>query len=184
MNTFDGCCGSCVHLNTNDYVNHKNHCYCTYRKQYYNLTERKCSYYQYDPNKDYYDLNRRWHIVSVVLALVPEVAQIPGMDRLQNFRIDVLEKDEQYETALRIYDIIGPFLSREIALDTDRQVICSGIITNHLAPIAKMVMNEDYTEAFKQYAEMVNTLSTHYQKDLNKYMAIKLLPRNALQMKL
>ena len=62
MNTFDGCCGSCVHMNTNDYVGHKDHCYCTYRRQYYNLDERKCRYYEYDKYKDYYDLNHRWHV--------------------------------------------------------------------------------------------------------------------------
>ena len=43
MNTFDGCCGSCQHMNTNDYTRHKDHCYCTYRRQYYNLTENKFS---------------------------------------------------------------------------------------------------------------------------------------------
>ncbi len=37
--TYDGCCGSCMYMNTNDYVGHKDHCRCTYREQYYNLTE-------------------------------------------------------------------------------------------------------------------------------------------------
>ena len=58
--TYDGCCGSCIYMDTNNYTGHKDHCYCTYRRQYYNLTDRKCSYYRYDPNKDYDDLNRRW----------------------------------------------------------------------------------------------------------------------------
>ena len=60
MKTYDGCCGSCKHLNTSDYIKHKDHCRCTYRNQYYNLTEKKCVYYEHDPNKDYYDLNKRW----------------------------------------------------------------------------------------------------------------------------
>ena len=48
MNTFDGRCGSCVHMNTNDYVRTKDHCKCTYRGQYYDLNEPKCRYYEYD----------------------------------------------------------------------------------------------------------------------------------------
>ena len=32
--TYDGCCGSCMYMNTNDYAGHKDHCCCTYREQY------------------------------------------------------------------------------------------------------------------------------------------------------
>ena len=180
MNTFDGCCGSCVHLNTNDYVNHKDHCYCTYRRQYYNLTEKKCSYYQYDPNKDYYDLNRRWHIVSAILHIIPEASEIPGMDKLRDFRVNILEKDAQYDDALRTYDIVGPFLARQLVLAENRQLICSSLIKNWLINIIQLIVNQEYHMAFTKYADMVNDLAERYQDMLREYASIKLIPENSL----
>lgn len=184
MNTFDGCCGSCIYLNTNDYVNHKDHCYCTYRKQYYNLTEKKCSYYRYDPNKDYYDLNRRWHIVSAVIAILPKAMSIPGMATLQNFRIDVLEKDKAFSQALCIYDVIGPFLARELTIDEKSQDICSMLLENWLIDVAKLVSEKQYIEAFEKYCNMVNALSEYYKEQLSTYLKMKLLPQFNLKLSL
>lgn len=60
MNTYYNCCGSCKHLDTEDHTWHKENCKCTERGFYCKLDEKKCDKYEYDPNKDYDDLKRRW----------------------------------------------------------------------------------------------------------------------------
>lgn len=169
-------------MNTNDYVNHKDHCYCTYRRQYYNLTERKCRDYEYDRYKDYYDLNRRWHIVSAILSIVPEAEEIPGMEQLRNFRINFLEKDSRFERLLGVYDVVGPFIARELALDENRREICMELAGNQLAEIAEMIVDGKNHEALVKYAEMVNQLAGRYSSRLARYAALKLIPDNSLRL--
>ena len=173
MNTFDGCCGSCIHMNTNDYVGHKDHCYCTYRRQYYNLTERKCSYYQYDRNKDYYDLNRRWHVVSAVSCILPETMYMPGFSLLADFRTAVLEKDSRFDRVLGMYDILGPFLAGKLYADPRRMEICRSLALRYFPELIRLIREGKNEQAFRRYASAVRDLAERYREDLDRYLAIK-----------
>lgn len=175
MYTYDGCCGSCIYLNTNDYSSSKDRCRCTYREMYCNLKDSKCSYYRYDPNKDYYDLNHRWHIVSVIRAILPEAANLPGFDQLWNFRVSVLEKDQRYSAALTLYDIIGPFLARELTHDENREAVCAALLTEWIVAAASLVLKQKYQEALEKYAKMVDALSNHYSTQLQAYLKMKMI---------
>ena len=183
MNTFDGCCGSCIHMNTNEYVSHKDHCYCTYRRQYYNLTERKCSYYEYDRYKDYYELNHRWHIVSAVLGILNVSAAEAGIEKLHSFRTDVLEKDPRYESALRIYDVIGPFLAGRLAHEPDAPQICRQLIEKWLLPMEDMLALGGRETVYRKYAEMVNRMADRYAEALDGYCRQKGIPPCTMRMR-
>ena len=166
MNTFDGCCGSCQHMNTNDYVRTKNHCYCTYRKQYYDLTERKCSYYKYDPYKDYYDLNRRWYIVSAILNKLGLSDDYECISLLHNFRINVLEKDSRYDNVLKEYDIVGPKLAIALVHDDDAVELSKRLIQVYLVRVLDKIKENKNDDALELYLEMVNFLKTIYNSNL------------------
>ena len=171
--TYDGCCGSCIHMNTNDYVGHKGHCYCTYRRQYYNLDESKCSYYRYDPNKDYYDLNHRWHVVSAVMQIFQTSAECLGITELHNFRIDVLEKDSRYEKMLQTYDVVGPFLANQLLHDHNAIQLCSKLLENWLKPVNSQIVKGNVEEAVHQYARMIDFMLMHYGNQFRIYCEIK-----------
>ena len=173
MYTYDGCCGSCIYLNTNDYTSSKDRCRCTYRDMYCNLKDSKCSYYRYDPNKDYYDLNHRWHIVSTIRSILPEAIGVPGFDQFWNFRISVLEKDQQYSAVLRMYDLLGPFLARELTNDENREAICAALMEKWLVPIISLFQEQKFLEIPNKYAEMVDVLSNHYSTELRAYLKMK-----------
>ena len=180
--TYDGCCGSCIHMNTNDYVNHKDHCYCTYRKQYYNLTEPKCMYYRYDPNKDYYDLNHRWHVVSAILQILQASAESLGIKKLYDFRVDVLEKDARYEKVLHVYDVVGPFLANQLLHDQNAILLSSLMMESWLKPINCQVETGNYSEAICQYAKMIDSMVKHYGPQFMTYCTLKRIPAAAFQM--
>ena len=181
--TYDGCCGSCIYMNTNEYVRHKDHCYCTYRRQYYNLTDQKCSYYEYDRNKDYYDLNKRWHIVSAVLSILNMTAEDAGIGKLARFRLDVLEKDERYENALRTYDVIGPFLACMLVHDPDAVPCSEALLRSRFRPIEEMIGKGETEAAFLRYAETVSALAERYHGPLAAYCARKRITGTPLLMK-
>ncbi len=172
--TYDGCCGSCIYMNTNDYVNHKDHCYCTYRRQYYNLTESKCRYYSYDSNKDYYDLNHRWHIVSSIFKKLGLYdLEYDCINILENFRTGVLEKDNKYTDILNEYDIIGPAIANFITNDENSTLICKEICSTTLLEVLDLIKKENYDEALKKYMQLVNILKEYYQDKLNEYLEEK-----------
>lgn len=178
MNTYDGRCGSCVHLNTNDYVTTKDHCYCTYRRQYYDLNERKCSYYEYDRYKDYYDLNHRWHIVSAICNKLGLSDDYECVSLLHNFRVNFLEKNGQFDELLKKYDIIGPVLAECITNDRDSKVLCQKLIEVYLCPALDCIKSEQYVEALHKYLEMINTLYNIYSEKVDHYVAKKSIEEN------
>ncbi len=174
--TYDGCCGSCIYMNTNDYVGHKDHCYCTYRRQYYNLTESKCRYYEYDRNKDYYDLNHRWHIVSAIFKKLGLYdLEYDCIKILNDFRINVLEKNEKYDNILREYDFVGPMLANCIINDSESLLICKKVCSTSLLKILDLIKEEKYDDALTEYISLVNILKDYYQDKLTEYLNEKMI---------
>ena len=161
MNTFDGCCGSCVNMNTNDYIRHKDHCYCTYRKQYYNLTEPKCYAYKYDPNKDYYDLNRRWYIVSTIFEKLSLNDKYKCINLLQNFRLNALDNNPKYAEVLGEYDIVGPEIAKLLDEDEESQKVCKEL-AQYLLLVLDNINAGKIDEAVETYIKMVNVLIKKY----------------------
>lgn len=168
MNTFDGCCGSCEHMNTNDYSGSKHICYCTYRGHYYSLDEPKCGYYRYDSRKDYYDLNHRWYIVGAILRKLGLSDNYECISTLHNFRINVLENDARYNDMLAEYDIVGPKIANLLEKDDYSKELCRKLIQVYLVNVLDFIREEKNNEALNLYIEMVNLLKTIYEVDLSK----------------
>ena len=169
--TYDGCCGSCIYMNTNDYVRHKDHCYCTYRRQYYNLTESKCRYYEYDSHKDYYDLNHRWHIVSAIFKkLGLSDIGYDCINVLENFRVNVLEKNKKYANFLKEYDLVGPAIADFLMNDENSLEICKKICSTTLINILDLIKQEKNDEALNEYMNLVNLLKDYYKDNLGEYL--------------
>lgn len=166
MNTFDGRCGSCVHMNTNDYVRTKDHCYCTYRRQYYDLNDPKCRYYKYDRYKDYYDLNHRWYIVGAIINKLELSDKYECISLLHNFRNNVLAKDSRYEDVLAEYDIIGPKIAFLLESDSDSKEICKRLLQTYLVRVLDFIREKRNDDALNLYLEMVNMLKVIYDVDL------------------
>ncbi len=166
MNTFDGRCGSCVHMNTNDYVRTKDHCKCTMRGQYYDLNEPKCRYYEYDRYKDYYDLNHRWYIVTAIFTKLGLKDDYECISLLHNFRNNVLSKDSRYDSMLAEYDIVGPKIANLLLNDEESVDLCKRLVQVFLTRVLDKIKAGENEEALNLYIEMVNLLKVIYNVDL------------------
>lgn len=173
MDTYDGCCGSCVHMNTNDFVGHKDHCYCTERRQYYDLHDRKCRYYEYDKFKDYYDLNHRWHIVSAIMGKLNLNDNYECVNLLHNFRKNFIENEEKYTHMLVLYDIIGPVIAKCLLEDDDSYELCKKLCRDFLIDIIFLIKEGHNDEALSKYEEMTNLLIRIYKDNIMEYMEKK-----------
>ena len=168
MNTFDGRCGSCVSMNTNDYVRTKDHCKCTYRGQYYDLNEPKCSHYRYDPYKDYYDLNHRWYIVTAIFNKLGLKDDYECIALLHNFRNNVLSKDSRYDEVLAEYDIVGPKIAKLLVEDSESEALCRKLLQTYLVRVLDMIKSGQNDEALNLYIEMVSFLRVIYNVTSDK----------------
>lgn len=166
MKTFDGCCGSCENMNTNDYVRTKDHCYCTVRRQYYDLTEPKCRYYKYDRYKDYYDLNHRWYIVTAIFNVLGLKDDYECISILHNFRNNILAKDSRYDDILAEYDIVGPKIASMLLEDDESVELCKKLLQVYLTRVLDYIKEEKYDQALELYIQMVNLLKVFYNVDL------------------
>ena len=162
MNTYDGRCGSCVDMNTNDYVRTKDHCKCTRRGQYYDLNDPACSYYKYDPYKNYYDLNHRWYIVTAIVNKLGLSDNYECISQLHNFRKDVLEKDPRYNAMLAEYDIVGPKIAKLLLEDSESETTCKMMVQTYLVRVLDFIRAGDNEDALNLYIEMVGYLMVYY----------------------
>lgn len=162
MDTYGGCCGSCVHLNINDYVRTKDNCKCTYRGGYHDLHERSCYAYDYDKYRDYYDLNHRWYIVSAICRKLGLSDEYECVRLLHDFRKNVLEQDEKYTEMLKEYDRIGPFIAQMLETDDDSKELCTRLLQVYLVNVLDLIKANKNDEALQRYVEMVNLLRTIY----------------------
>ncbi len=166
MNTFDGRCGSCVSMNTNDYVRTKDHCKCTYRGQYYDLNEPKCCYYKYDENKDYYDLNHRWYVVTAIFDKLGLKDDYECISLLHNFRNNVLSKDSRYDDVLAEYDIVGPKIAEMLSKDEESDELCKKLVQVFLCRVLDYIKVGKNDEALGLYIEMINLLKVIYNVNI------------------
>ena len=167
MDTYGGCCGSCVHLNINDYVGSKDRCKCTMRGGYHDLHESSCRSYEYDKYRDYYDLNRRWYIVTAIFKKLGLSDKYDCIEKLLDFRMNYVEKDSRYDNLLKDYDIVGPKLASLLTNDEDSNELCKKLCQAFLSRIFNLIDDNKNEEALDLYIEMVNYLKSIYEINLN-----------------
>ena len=173
--TYENKCGSCRNLNINDYCGSKNNCKCTRRGGYHELSEKRCSSDRdYDgpvpdgtrwDERDYRALKNRWYIVSAICKKLGLSDEYECVSLLQNFRVNVLEKDDKYNEVLEEYDIVGPFIAQMLLTDEDSKELCERLLQVYLVKVLDLIKTEKYDEALNRYVEMVNLLRTIYQVD-------------------
>ena len=174
LDTYDGCCGSCKWLNTNDYVRTKDNCKCTDRGGYHDLHERACYKYKYDPYKDYYDLNHRWYIVTAILNKLGLSDSYECISLLHNFRKNILEKDTKYNEILNEYDMVGPKIAEKIVEDADSVELCKRLLQVCLTNVLDAIKEENYDEALDLYIQMVNLLKVYFNIDVEEKTKVKI----------
>ena len=84
------------------------------------------------------------------------------LDKLRNFRDDVLQKDEKYDKILKDYDVIGPVIAEEIRNDNNAYDIASKIYNKNLLNICYKIDNKEYEEAVNKYFGMTYYLMLYY----------------------
>ena len=170
---FDGRCGSCVYMNTNDWVGGRNtKCKCTKRNWYYELTEKECDYHKTDHGKNYEELARRcrycrWYVVSAIFDKLGLSDDYESIALLHSFREEYLEKNEKYKKFLGMYDLEGPKMAQFIMEDEESEELCRNIVQNVLVHVLDCIKNGDNEKAMDYYIQMLSILKLRYEEKFN-----------------
>ena len=169
MNTFGNQCGSCVHLNINDHPSWRHICYCTERGKYYSITESAsgCSRYEYDKNRDYYELSK-WYVVTLICERLGLSCEQQAINDLFRFRLEVLEASPKYQEFLDEYDMAGPFLAKLLNMDDASLSKCRELFKLYLSKVICLIISKEYDDALSAYIEMLKKIENTYGFDIEK----------------
>ena len=159
---YDNQCGTCDYFkdsrNTNQHYpkNNPNYIkgYCEWYRQFY-YPDDSCSHHR---SRDY--VPGGCFITTVVCEKMRFDDSCEVLNRLREFRREVLQRDISYAPILFQYDVIGPKISEEIRKDSSN--ISQKIYDCFLIPIVENLNHKKYKEAVERYIFMTKSLGNIY----------------------
>ena len=103
------------------------------------------------------------------LTLFNEYIYYTLLNKLRNFRKNILQNNSDYYDILKEYDSVGPVIAFKIQTDNDKKRIADALY-NFLVMITKLIEEGNYDEAVEQYKLMTLLLINYYglKHDYNK----------------
>lgn len=154
-------CRECMKMNLKDINRYDNQeCYCTQYHRYINKNDKACSlHFEYNET-----LSKQsgCYITTAICKQMGLEDNCEYLNKLRNFRENVLKKDPNYYYILYEYDIIGPIICENLKEDPFKNIRSLIILENFIKPIIDLIDNREYTEAINKYTEMVNELKSFY----------------------
>lgn len=83
------------------------------------------------------------------------------MQKLRNFRNNILQKNEEYYEILKLYDSIGPIIANNLINDPEKEIF-TPLLYSILEKITKLIDKSDYESAIEKYIVMTLLLVNRY----------------------
>lgn len=100
-------------------------------------------------------------ITTVTCDILGKEDHDPVMDSLRKFREEVLQKSDEYESVLKLYDKVGPVISYKLFHDKDRDEKAIKLYSK-LGEFADVASKGEHTKAAKRYIMMTLRLVAEY----------------------
>lgn len=86
----------------------------------------------------------------------------PFINKMRNFRSNVLQKDEKYKNLLVEYDIVGPIIANNLNNDPLKYQIAATNFFKYIKPICTLIKENNVDAVINLYTDMVNRLKSIY----------------------
>lgn len=83
------------------------------------------------------------------------------MQKLRNFRNEVLQRDEKYYDILKAYDTIGPIIASNLINDKEKEIFTK-VLYSILEKVAILIDKKEYDLAIEKYRIMTLLLINRY----------------------
>lgn len=100
-------------------------------------------------------------ITTVTCNILGKNDNDPVMEKLRDFRNNVLQKNEEYYEILKLYDVIGPMIANNLMNDAEKELF-TPILYPILERITKLIDKKDYESAIEKYRVMTLLLINRY----------------------
>lgn len=100
-------------------------------------------------------------ITTVTCGILGKEDNDPVMDALRSFRNTVLQKSDEYDNVLKLYDRVGPIISFKLFHDKDRNEKAAKLYSK-LDEFTKIINKGEHNEAAKKYIMMTLRLVAEY----------------------
>lgn len=117
----------------------------------------KCPWYE----RQYGSTSSGCFITTVTCDILGKNDNDPVMDSLRKFRDEVLQKSDEYENVLKLYDKIGPAISWRLFHDKDRDQKATELYSK-LGEFAEVASKGEHSLAAKRYVIMTLRLVAEY----------------------
>lgn len=109
-------------------------------------------------------------ITTVTCSILGKEDNDLVMQKLRNFRNNVLQKNEEYYEILKLYDVIGPIIANKLINDSEKELF-TPVLYSALSNITKLIDKEYYELAIEKYRVMTLLLINRYNlKHLFNYI--------------
>lgn len=154
-------CRECMKMDLKDRNRYdSNKAYCTEYRKYYNPNSKACSgHFVY--NESLEDRSG-CYITTAIVDILGLKDNTPYLEKLRNFRDNVMQKDENLKKILIEYDIVGPIISLNLLDDENKYEMSIDMLSNYIIPISFLLDMKKYNEAVIRYEMMVNNLINTY----------------------
>ena len=154
-------CRECIKMDLKDRNRYdSNEAYCTEYRKYYNTNSKACSsHFVYNEALEDRD---GCYITTAIVDILGLKDNTPYLEKLRNFRDNVMRKDENLKKILIEYDIVGPIISLNLLDDENKYEKSIDMLSNYIIPISFLLDMKKYNEAVIRYEMMVNNLINTY----------------------
>ena len=161
-------CGSCGHLDMNNYRGYKY--YCKERYTYCDPSNPKCRDYksadEMGDRRDYYDIKKinqaDCYLTTVICEILGFNDDCEILSIMRSFRNNILQKDLRYLSILIQYDVVGPSIATNLKNDENALWIAKELLKHYIRPIIKFIENKNYDAAVVVYKNMTELLIENY----------------------
>lgn len=161
-------CGSCGHLDMNNYRGYKY--YCKEKYTFCDPSDSKC--WRYEPaedmgdNRDYYDIKKidrsDCYLTTIICEILGFEDDCDILAVMRLFRNNILQKDLRYLNILVEYDMVGPEIASNLKKDENALWIAKELLEHYIKPIIVYINNRNYDAAVVLYQNMTNLLKENY----------------------
>ncbi len=162
---YEGHCGKCVEF---QFFGENKKGYCNWYHTYYFPTDT-CTH-----QKNMYEKNPSGcFLTTMICNVLGYDDDCFVLNKLRNFRDNVMQKDEKYKDLLLEYDLVGPRIAEYIKADNKNTTLWDNIYNLYIVPTTNYIMEKNYSEAVNKYRQMYDLLKEYYCVEDISYDEIK-----------
>lgn len=102
------------------------------------------------------------YLTTIMCNILKMSDNNPFINKMRNFRSNVLQKDEKYKKLLVEYDIVGPIIANNLNNDPLKYQIAATNFFKYIKPICTLIKENNVDAAINLYTDMVNRLKSIY----------------------